>query len=76
MTEKAKNVPKAEADWRYSVVTDPNANYSLDGFKAKIYGYRLAFAHVARADGKGGVVEFSWPTVRHIIENKGGKFFS
>lgn len=52
------------------------AEVTLDGEPAKVSGYRLPFAQVRRKDGKGGAVEFAWPTVAHVVANRDGAFLS
>ena len=48
---------------------------TLDGHPATVSGTSLPFAIVRRLDGRGGSVEYAWPTVAHIIDN-GGRFES
>lgn len=49
---------------------------TLDGLPARISGAQKQFALLQRSDGKGGVVEFAWETVAHIVANRNGEFFS
>lgn len=39
----------------------------LDGERAVLRGAANRFATVMRADGKGGPVEFAWPTAARIM---------
>lgn len=48
---------------------------TLDGEPARISGWTNSFAAVSRSDGRGGSVEFAWPTVARIVE-AGGAFQS
>jgi hypothetical protein len=48
---------------------------TLDGLPAVIRGAFQQFAKLARADGRGGDVEFAWATVARVMEN-GGAFSS
>lgn len=48
---------------------------TLDGEPARISGWANPFAAVSRRDGKGGSVEFAWPTAARIVES-GGAFQS
>lgn len=47
---------------------------TLDGQPAKIVGRLNAYATVAPLDDKHPAVEFAWPTVKRVMENKEGKF--
>jgi hypothetical protein len=50
------------------MVEDARTNgCTLDGAPAYVAGSRLDFARVHRKDGKGGAVEFAWPTVERIL---------
>ncbi|MFZ2238397.1 MAG: hypothetical protein WAV90_02495 [Gordonia amarae] len=49
---------------------------TLDDAPARIRGAGLPFARVIRSDGRGGDVEFSWPTAALIVAEKGGRFAS
>ena len=52
-----------------------HATVTLNGQAARISGLRNDYATVTdQATGLGA--EWAWPTVRHIIENKGGAFQS
>jgi hypothetical protein len=46
---------------------------TLDGSPARITGWANPFAQVTRTDGRGGTVEFSWPTVARVLAC-GGEF--
>jgi hypothetical protein len=46
---------------------------TLNGVPAAICGTSLDFPRVVQLKSGMGV-EFSWPTVRHIIENRNGEF--
>jgi hypothetical protein len=48
---------------------------TLDGEPARISGWANPFAAVTRSDGRGGSVEFAWPTAARIVE-AGGAFQS
>lgn len=52
---------------RDQLVADGKDGVTLDGYPAYVSGSRLEFARIHRKDGKGGAVEFAWPTVRHIL---------
>jgi hypothetical protein len=59
-------------DKRYAMVAQ---SVTLNGERAKVCGVKLDFPRVVQV--KSGLsVEFSWPTVQHIIENRDGKFRS
>lgn len=49
---------------------------TLDGEPAIIRGAFLPFAKVARADGRGGDVEYSWPAVACVMSEREGAFRS
>jgi hypothetical protein len=53
-------------------------NVTLDGRRAKINGYGLDFAKVTIAERSGPQysIEFAWPTVAHIVANRGAAFRS
>ena len=48
---------------------------TLDGEPARISGWANTFAAVSRGDGRGGSVEFAWPTAARIVD-AGGAFQS
>lgn len=50
-----------------ALVEDSRTGTTLDGEPAYVTGYNLPFARVHRRDGKGGEVEFAWPTVQRIL---------
>jgi hypothetical protein len=57
-------------DERYELVAQ---SVTLNGERAKVCGVKLDFPRVVQV--KSGLsVEFSWPTVQHVIENRDGKF--
>lgn len=60
---------------RLALVEQKEVPVTLDGEPAVVFGYKLDFARVQRKDGRGGVVEFAWPTVKHVLEH-GGNFKS
>lgn len=49
---------------------------TLDGHPARIQGVMGDFAHVRRTDGRGGLVEFAWETVAHVLLHRDGRFES
>lgn len=49
---------------------------TLNGKPAVIRGRLLSFGHVCYAKTTDAGVEFCWPTIKRIIEEKGGKFKS
>lgn len=48
---------------------------TLDGHRATVAGYRNDFATVIDLE-TGNRVEFAWPTVKHILHDRRGKFKS
>lgn len=53
---------------KVALVMDAQENgATLDGGKAYVSGYENEFATVALIGGKGGKVEFAWPTVARIL---------
>lgn len=60
---------------RIELVQQTEVPITLDGHPAVVGGYRNEFATVQRLDGRGGRVEFAWPTVERVINN-GGAFKS
>lgn len=61
---------------RRDLVEQTEVPVTLDGEPAVIGGVSRDFALVQRADGRGGVVEFAWPTVFRIITQHEGMFRS
>lgn len=52
-----------------------DADVTLDDEPARITGWALPFAKVSRRGGRGGEVEFAWPTAALIV-GEGGAFRS
>ena len=48
---------------------------TLDGHAAVIGGAALPYALITRLDGRGGSVEYAWPTVARVVA-AGGRFRS
>jgi hypothetical protein len=48
---------------------------TLNGERAQVCGVKLDFPRIVQVKS-GMSVEFSWPTVQHVIENSDGKFKS
>lgn len=46
---------------------DPEKPCYLDGKRASVSGFLNDTASVRQRDGRGGVVEFAWPTVARIL---------
>lgn len=57
-------------DERAALVEDARANgCTLDGQPAVVSGYMGEFASVRFKSGRGGTVEFAWPTVARILSS-------
>ncbi len=69
ITDHARDIlPLAERE------TLTEVNVTLNGKRARIVGTRMRFPKVATLDVGTPGIEFSWETVKHIVENKGGAF--
>ena len=74
MSERDRNISDAEYNERRAIVDLDGL--TLDGKPARVFGTLLKFGQVCLSDGSGGNVEFAWPTIKRIVAEKGGKFFS
>lgn len=52
------------------------AKVTINGLRARISGYALSWAKVTVTEGpfKGASAEWSWHTVKHVVENCNGEF--
>jgi hypothetical protein len=63
-------------DYRFDLIDKANAmGITLDGQTAAMAGARNTYGVVRLLSGKGGDVEYSWPTIARILD-KGGAFVS
>lgn len=63
-------------DYRFDLIDRANAmGITLDGQPAAMAGARNDYGVVRLLSGKGGDVEYSWPTIERILGN-GGSFVS
>jgi hypothetical protein len=63
--------------YRDAIVDQASAmSITLDGEPALLCGRLCRFPVIARRDGKGGGVEYSWQAVANVLNNRGGAFVS